>query len=230
MEKRHLLIIDEQDQIERLNSIKDGLHKKGIDLVYKYVNPSSAEFQTRIDGKIQFDKQKFKDTLSAIDFLSYLDVFATDHNLIDKTLYSIDVISIFYDLLPNYCHSMVIYSATIEDVIKNIITDCNFEEQVLRLKLLARDNISFLKSDKDFLDKLGSIIQKEPDITIDDKLSETFCSLKGDRYRCSLPSYVDLPISTIGNILSRNTPDRVPLRKQLVVAILADVIKIDDYE
>ena len=151
MELRHLILIDEQSQKDRLERISKSLERDGIQLIYEEINPNDCSIRQE-NGDLKFDKDTLKDKLKSIKFLSHLDVFATDYNLIDNELKGIDLIAMLYDLLPYYRNQVVMYSAQIKDVINDIITKraIGFEQQVEMLRLLAQNEINYLRSEGEF--------------------------------------------------------------------------------
>ena len=73
MEQRHLILVDEQSQESRLNGIVENLHKEGIELIHKEINPN--DYVTRQeDGDLVFDKELFKQALTEVPFFHYLDI------------------------------------------------------------------------------------------------------------------------------------------------------------
>lgn len=230
MEQRHLILIDEQPQSDRLKQMAENLKGAGIELIYEEINPTL--YTTRqSNGDAIFDKEKLRNKLDSISFKSHLDVFATDYNLIEKELKGIDMIEMLYSLVPHYRNKVVIYSAQIEEVIKDIIdsTD-NFDQQIKRLKLLSKNEIHYLGSDKEFVQKFKRLIEKEADKTIEARLAESLQSIENDKIMCSIPGYTDKKISEIGNLLQGKEEDKIALKKKITEHILAYISSIRDYE
>lgn len=227
MKQRHLIVIDEQSQKARLNRLKENLKNDGIELVYTEINP--VECTTRKNGDLVFDIEILKSKIQEIPYLTHLDVFATDYNLIDETLKGIDVVKVLYDCLPYYRKRVVMYSAQIEDVITNIVTKQNgFEEQVEMLKTLSKNEIRFLSSEGEFENKIKNLIINEPDSSIDARLSDSLVAISNERFTCNLPGYTDRKICEIGNMLrEKGSSD---LKKEIVDQIVAYITTIKGYE
>lgn len=230
MEQRHLILIDEQSQSLRLKNMAENLKKEGIELIYEEINPTL--YTTRqSNGDVIFDKEKLRNELDAISFKSHLDVFATDYNLIEGELKGIDMIEMLYSLVPYYKNKVVIYSAQIEDVIKNVINSSkDFEQQINMLKLLSKNEIHYLGSENEFEQKFKKLIEKEADKTIDTRLAESLLSIDNDKFKCSIPDYTDKKLSEIGELLLVNGEDKIDLRKNITEHILAYISSIRDYE
>lgn len=47
MERKHLILVDEQSQTERLKRISENLKKDGIELVYEEINPN--DYSNRLE-------------------------------------------------------------------------------------------------------------------------------------------------------------------------------------
>lgn len=231
MERRHLILVDEQSQSNRLGRIKQSLKDDGLELIYEEINPNDCVERSE-NGDTEFSEDKFKEKLQSIKYLSHLDIFATDYNLIDDEVKGIDVIKMLYEILPYYSNRVVIYSAAIEDVIENIVIkkSKNLEEQVSMLKLLAQKGFSYLKSEGDFEDKFKSLIQTEPEKSIDTRLADSLFSLQQDRFRCSIPDYTDKKISEIGEMLFADGDQSLALRRSITEHIMAYITSIRDYE
>lgn len=229
MEQRHLIIIDEQSQAERLTRLKDILKSDGIELIYKEIDPSNCTTRAA-NGELSFSTEILKEKLCAIPFLSYADVFATDYNLIDGELTGIAVIQLLYDCVPYFNKRIVLYSAQIEDVINDIITSQahNLAEQIAFLKLMTRNEIDYLSSEGEFETKFKSLIVKEPDLTIDSRLSDALLSMTNPDFKCTIPHYDSHSINEIGRMLcERGCQD---LKKNIVDHIIAYITSVKGYE
>lgn len=131
MEQRYLILVDEQSQEDRLKRIARSLRNEGILLVYEEINPNECSVR-KDNGDLSLDKVALENKLASISFLSHLDVFATDYNLVTDELKGIDMIEMLYSLQPHYRKQVVIYSAQIDEVIDDIITKRakGFKQQV----------------------------------------------------------------------------------------------------
>lgn len=178
------------------------------------------------------DKVALENKLASISFLSHLDVFATDYNLVTDELKGIVMIEMLYSLQPHYRKQVVIYSAQIDEVIDDIITKRakGFKQQVEMLKILAQTDIHYLSGEGEFENEFKSLIAKEPDITIDSRLIDSLHTLNCDNLKCSIPGYTDKKISDIGDLLLKKGSDVVALRKNIVDHILAYITSINGYE
>lgn len=229
MEQRHLILVDEQSQESRLNGIVENLHKEGIELIHKEINPN--DYVTRQeDGDLVFDKELFKQALTEVPFFHYLDMFATDYNLIDNQLKGIDVLSIFGELKPSFGKKVVIYSAHIEGVIQDILMRESFEEQVSRLKLLARYDVEYMKSEGEFGTKLKGLIAKEPNMSIDNQLSENLLAIDNNDVHCAIPPYDQMTLAEVATLLMSNDERSVKFKKEITDHIMAIITKIEGYE
>lgn len=230
MEQRHLILIDEQSQSLLLKNMAENLKKEGIELIYEEINPTL--YMTRqSNGDAIFDKEELMNKLDSISFKSHIDVFATDYNLIDKELKGIDMIEMLYTLVPYYKNKVVIYSAQIEDVITNVINSSkDFKQQINMLKLLSKNEIHYLGSENEFVQKFKRLIEKEADKTIDTRLAESLRSIDNDKFKCSIPGYTDKKLSEIGELLLENGEDKIALKKKITEHILAYISSIRDYE
>ena len=231
MELRHLVLIDEQSQKDRLERISKSLEGDGIQLIYEEINPNDCSIRQE-DGDLKFDKDTLKDKLRSIRFLSHLDVFATDYNLIDDELKGIDLIAMLYDLLPYYRNQVVMYSAQIKDVINDIITKraIGFEQQVEMLKLLAQNEINYLSSEGEFEINFKKLIVKEPDMTIDARLADSLRAIDNEKFKCSIPGHSDKKISEIGELLLVKGTKTIALKKSVTDHIMANITAIQHYE
>lgn len=231
MEQRHLILVDEQSQSERLRRICRNLKDDGIELIYVEINPS--DYYSRLaSGDVTFNKEALKNKIQSIPFLSHLDVFATDYNLVNDELKGIDVVSMLYSIRPYYHGQVVIYSAQIEDVIVNIINKRagGLDEQITMLKLLTRNVISYLSSEGEFENSFKRLITMEPNITLDARLIDSLLSIDNEKFRCSIPGYTDKKVSEIGKLLANNSDETIALKKEITEQILAYITSIQDYE
>lgn len=231
MEQRYLILVDEQSQEDRLKRIARNLRNEGILLVYEEINPNECSVR-KDNGDLSLDKVALKNKLASVSFLSHLDVFATDYNLVTDELKGIDMIEMLYSLRPHYRKQVVIYSAQIDEVIDDIIIKRakGFKQQVEMLKILAQNDIHYLRVEGEFENEFKSLIAKEPDITIDSRLIEGLQTLDCDNLKCSIPGYTDKKISDIGDLLLKKGSDVVALRKNIADHILAYITSIKGYE
>ena len=231
MEQRHLILVDEQSQSSRLEGISANLHNEGIELIYQEINPN--DYVTRQgDGDLVFNRESFTQALRDVSFLHHLDVFATDYNLIADQLKGNDVLSMFGEIKPFFSKKVVIYSAQIESVIQDILMrkDESFEEQVSRLKLLARYDVEYMKSESEFGAKLKSLIAKEPNMSIEDQLSESLMAINSNDVHCAIPPYDNMTLVEIANLLISKDQNSIRLKKEIADHIMAIITKIDGYE
>lgn len=228
---RHLILVDEQSQKYRLERIRKSLENDGIQLVYEEINPNDCSRRLE-NGDLSFDKDALKSKLQSIQFISHLDIFATDYNLIEDELKGVDLIEMLYEVLPYYRNQVVVYSAQIEDVINNIITKraVSFEQQITMLKMLAQNEISYLSSEGEFENKIKKLIIKEPDLTIDSRLADSLCAIDNEKFKCFIPGYKDKKICEIGKLLLTKGEESIKLRKSISDHIIANITTILDYE
>ncbi|PDP68568.1 hypothetical protein [Prevotella intermedia] len=230
MVQKHLILVDEQSQKDRLKRISESLKKDGIELIYEEINPNDCSSRLET-GDLYFDKDALMRKLKSINFLSHLDVFATDYNLVEDELKGEDLIKMLYELLPYYRNKVIVYSAQIEDVITNIIKRADgFEEQITMLKLLAQNEINYLRSDGEFENKIKKLIIKEPELTIDSRLADSLCAIDNEDFRCIIEGYTDKKISEIGNMLLTESEDAIALRRYITEHIMAMITSIRGYE
>ena len=230
MVQRHLILVDEQSQKDRLKRISESLKNDGIELIYEEINPNDCSSRLE-SGDLYFDKDALMRKLKSINFLSHLDIFATDYNLVEDELKGEDLIRMLYELLPHYRNKVIVYSAQIEDVITNIIKRVGgFEQQIMMLKLLAQNEINYLSSDREFENKIKQLIIKEPDLTIDSRLADSLCALDNENFKCIIPEYTDKRISEIGKMLLTKGEEAIALRRSITEHIMANITSILDYE
>lgn len=151
MDNRYIVVVDEQSQEDRLDRIATNLSKEGVILHYRELNPNN--YPKRLNnGDIGFDEEKFIEALNNIPFINQVDVFASDYNLIDKTLKGIHVINLFLKIRPRYKRKIVIYSAQIETVLYDVLAKAgnSIDDQVSSIKQIAGKNNYFFNPDKKF--------------------------------------------------------------------------------
>lgn len=227
MEQRHLIVIDEQSQAERLTRLKNSLRSDGIELIYYEMDPSNCT-NRGANGDLSFSLEILKKNLCSIPYLSRVDVFATDYNLIEGELKGIDVIKLLYDCVPYFNKRVVLYSAQIEDVINDIITSHEFKDQIAFLKLMTKNEVDYLSSEGEFESQFKSLIVKEPNLTIDSRLSDALLSLENPDFKCTIPNYDSYSICDIGKMLCQKGCQ--DLKKDIVDHIIAYITSIKGYE
>lgn len=230
MERRNLIVVDERSQGAILESLRQRLKQKGIELHYKEINP--AIYLERLSGEeFFFNEKKFISDLRNISFINYLDIFATDYNLIAEYLKGIDIIRMFKKVKPFFSKKVVIYSAKIEDVITDILdSKKGFEHQKDSLKILTNTDIEYLKSDGELKNSLGKLIEHIPNHTLDNLLADTFMALGDEKCSCILPSFQTFNLSDIGELLTLRSDESYKLKKEIVDFISAIIIKMEEYE
>ena len=231
MEQRYLILVDEQSQDPQLKKIAKNLHDEGIELIYQEINPN--DYVTRhSDEDISFDQELFTNALKKIPFINHLDVFATDYNLIEEQLKGINVLSIFNEILPFYNKKIVIYSAQIEGVIKDILARENesFEEQVSMLKLLTHYDVEYLTSEGEFGAKLKSLIAKEQNISIDNQLISNMKDISSTKILFSIPPFNNMVLPDVAEIMMSKDPLSIKLKKEITDHIMAIITNIETDE
>lgn len=229
MVQRHLIIVDEQPQGDRLRRIYSNLKGEGIELIYKEIDPSHYTKRQENGDKV-FDASAFAQMLKDIPFLDHLDVFATDYNLIEGQLKGIDVVNIFNGIKPFYRKRMVIYSAQIETVIVDILSGKSFERQQALLKLMTQHEIDYLTSEGEFENNFKTLIEKEPNISLESRLAESLYAINGNDICCAIPSFDRKSMAEIANILLSKDEQSVALKEEITDHILAYITSVKTYE
>ena len=231
MEQKHLILVDEQSQDSQLKRIASNLRNEGIELIYKEIDPTDY-VSRQDDGDISFDQELFTNALKEIPFIHHLDVFATDYNLIAEQLKGINVLSIFSRIMPFYNKKVVIYSAQIEGVIQDILARENesFDEQISMLKLLTNYDVEYWTSEGEFAAKLKSLIAKEPNISIDDQLTDSMMDINSEKILFSIPPFNDMKLPEVAKIMKSKDSRSIKLRKEITDHIMAMITKIGNYE
>lgn len=229
MVQRHLIIVDEQSQEDRLKRICNNLRGEGVELIYKEIDPSHCT-KRQDNGDKVFDENVFIQVLKDIPFLNHVDVFATDYNLIAGQLKGIDVVSIFNRIMPFYRKRMVIYSAQIETVIGDILSGKSFEEQQAMLKLITQHEIEYLTSEGEFENKFKRLIEKEPNISLESRLAESMYAIDGEDICCAIPSFDRKSMTEIANLLLSKDDQAIALKKEITDHIMAYITSVRTYE
>lgn len=230
MDNRYIVVVDEQSQKDRLDRIATNLSKEGVTLHYRELNPNN--YPKRLDnGDIGFDEEKFIEDLNNIPFINQVDVFASDYNLIDKTLKGIHVINLFLKTRPRYKRKIVIYSAQIETVLHDVLAKAgnSIEDQVSSIKQIAGKNNHFFKSDGEFENKFKQLILSSPDISIEKRLIDELHSLDNNKFTCNLPPFEAMSTHELADALESETDVSQTIKKELVDHIIALLFDIDEY-
>lgn len=230
MDNRYIVVVDEQSQKDRLDRIATNLSKEGVKLHYRELNPNN--YPKRLDnGDIGFDEEKFIEDLNNIPFINQVDVFASDYNLIDKTLKGIHVINLFLKARPRYKRKIVIYSAQIETVLHDVLAKAgnSIEDQVSSIKQIAGNNNHFFKSDGEFENKFKQLILSSPDISIEKRLIDELHSLDNNKLTCNLPPFEAMSTHELADALESETDVSQTIKKELVDHIIALLFDIDEY-
>lgn len=230
MERKCLIVVDEQSQKDRLQRVSESLRKDGIELFYKEINPKS--FQKRLaNGDAQFDENRFKAELQSISFINNLDVFATDYNLIGNILKGIDVIRLLTEIKPRFNKKVVIYSAQIENVLDDIISkDFSFKEKVNRLKLLSQYNVEYLTSEGAFENNFKKLIETEPIFTIDNLLANKLYAIGNNPMVSLIPPYERMGLNELADLFSVASTGSQKIKNEIADHILANIINVEGYE
>lgn len=229
MKQRHLIVVDEQSQADAIKRIHDSLRNDGIELISVEIDPSN--YKKRLaNGDVVFDHEAFAEALKSVPFINHLDVFATDYNLIENLLKGIDVVKTFNEIKPYYKKRIVIYSAQIETVISDILTGKSFDEQQAMLQLITQHDIKYITSAGEFEKKFKQLIEKELNITIDDRLAESMMAIDSTEVSCTIPAFEKLTLGEMANLLLSKDDSSIVLRKELTDQIMACITKFKSYE
>ncbi len=230
MEHRYIIVIDEQSQKDRLSRIASNLLKDGVELHYRELNPS--HYTRRFDnGDIEFDREMFVEALKEVPFINQIDVFATDYNLSGYTLKGTHVLDIFLNILPRYKRAIVIYSAKIETVLQDIITEAgnSIDNQVDSIKQITGKNNFFFKSDGEFENKFKQLILSSPDISIERRLIDELHYLDTAKITCNLPPFNPMSTHELADLLESNTRESQKFKKELVDHLIALLFEPKEY-
>ena len=125
---------------------------------------------------------------------------------------------------------MVIYSAQIETVIGDILTGKGFETQQAMLKLITQHEIEYLTSEGEFENNFKRLIEREPNISLETRLSEAMLAIDSGDVCCAIPSFENKTLSEIADLLSSKGEQSVLLKKEITDHILAYITSVTPYE
>lgn len=146
------IIIDDEPQDEIVTNLTEDAGRKGIRLRCVQLNPQDETYhkntgdENHPDFVIDLDR-----VLKALKSQEYgklrADVIACDYNLQDDHVNGFEIIRNLRNQLK-YRNEVILYSANLDMVIRNILSEGNLGEQIHKIRNLTRANILDF-SDKD---------------------------------------------------------------------------------
>ena len=228
MIQKYLILVDEKPQLDTLTNIKNILRNDGIDLIYQEFNPTN--YQLRLSsGNIGFDKDKFIQDLSNLQYFKSLDSIVCDYNLIKDVINGFEIIKIIKEINSSYKKQIILYSAQIEEVISDILIGNTFEEQKNSLKALLNCNIEFIKRDG-YDQEVIKNIKKEKEFDFEEELIRWFYKRDKDIFNYLFPKYKGKNFGEIAMELESKTPDSIYFKEELIEQIVAYLSIINDLE
>lgn len=228
MIQKYLVLIDEKPQLDTLTNIKNILRNDEIDLIYEEFNPTN--YQLRLsDGNIIFDKDKFVQDISNLEYFKNLDSIVCDYNLIKDVINGFEVIKIIKEINTTYKKQIILYSAQIKEVISNILTGSTFEDQKNSLTSLINCNIEFIKREG-YDQEVIKNIKKEKEFDFEYELIKWFYKRDKDIFNYLFPKYQGKNFGEIAKELEGKTSDSVDFKKELIEQIIAYLSTINDLE
>lgn len=229
MERKYLILIDEQSQDYTLKSIKKSLKNDGIDLIYKELNPVNS-LKRAGDGKLYFNEVDFKKILEDIEFFKFADKILCDYNLIADVVTGYDIIKIIRELGYNKNKQIILYSAEIGGVIKSILlSDDNFEKQKEALVNLVENNIDFINR-PGYDQEVIKAIKKNPEFDFESELIKWFHNRNNDTFNYLFPKYQGKSFGEIAIELESKSTDSIQFKKDLIEQIIAYLVTINELE
>ena len=229
MERKYLILIDEQSQEDTLKSIKKSLKNDGIDLIYKELNPVNS-LKRAGDGNLYFNEVDFKKSLEDIDFFKFADKILCDYNLIADVVTGYDIIKLIRELGYNKNKQIILYSAEIGGVIKSILlSDDNFEKQKEALVKLVGNNIDFINR-PGYDQEVIKAIKKNPEFDFESELIKWFHNRNNDTFNYLFPKYQGKSFGEIAFELESKTSDSIQFKKDLIEQIIAYLVTINELE
>ena len=228
MIQKYLILVEEKPQLDTLTNIKNILRNDGIDLIYQEFNPTN--YQLRLSsGNIGFDKDKFIQDLSNLQYFKSLDSIVCDYNLIKDVINGFEIIKIIKEINSSYKKQIILYSAQIEEVISDILIGNTFEEQKNSLKALLNCNIEFIKRDG-YDQEVIKNIKKEKEFDFEEELIRWFYKRDKDIFNYLFPKYKGKNFGEIAMELESKTPDSIYFKEELIEQIVAYLSIINDLE
>lgn len=225
MIQKHLILIDDNSQSVSLKRIKEILKTDGIELIYKEFNPK--DYQKREGGDLLFNRDALKESLLDLPYFNYLDSIVCDYNLIEKVINGFEIVKIIKEINPYYKKQIILYSADINTVIKNII-DKN-DDVVNNLEQLTKYNIQFIQKtgyDQDVIKH----IKKEKPFNFEDELIRWFYSRKDDEFNYLFPKYKKKRFEEIAKSIELETTESIEFKKDLIEQIISYLSTINNLD
>lgn len=260
MTDKYCIIIDDEDQDEIVENLKADAKSKGIGLTCFQLNPQDDEFHknTGTDAIPEFviDIEKIADKLKTTEYRrAKVDVIACDYLLQDDHVNGFEIIRKLRNQL-NYKKSIILYSATLDTVISEILlgdledrvsrimklVDANIpanleagvrevltgdlKEQVQRIRNLARADIMAFTDKDNYRASIVTALEKDP-FSLDSELDSLLNTYRNWTFRSVFPPFKDKTVAEIIDEIDSGSANGVAFQRALLENAIAHMIDLN---
>jgi CheY-like chemotaxis protein len=224
------IIIDDEDQAAVMEDLIYQAKGHQINLDCVQLNPQEDKFYKEVtdaDGDIDqvIDLDEIIKELQTPQYIQRpsVAVLAFDYGLQDKVVTGFEIIKrIRKDKITR--KKIVLYSATIEKVIEDLIKD--EANSVQNLKQLILAEISGI-TDKDYTENVLKLI-KEDKISLESQIEEQFLKYGDLKFKSIYPEFKGMTLLKISEEIIRNTEHSIGFQKALLESAIAHMIDLNN--
>lgn len=226
MNDKFCIIIDDEPQTEIIEDLVHRAKGYGLQLICEQLNPQNFLEEISSDGNKDFviNLEKIKSELHTTKYLRRkVDLILCDFGLQDKKINGFEIIRNLRNEW-NYKKKIILYSATIEDVIENILK--NDDKKTQRLRNLMRAEISDF-CDKDYSESLLRVL-REDKFSLESELEAFLIKFGDKKFRSVFPKYNGKTLYEISEELKVNSQDAIDFQKNFIENAIAHFLELNE--
>jgi len=232
MLKKHLILIDDQNQKATLKQLSKKLKRDEIELIHEHINPTTSEFMifNPITDKQEPDKQKIINKIESISYFLWADTIALDYNLITGHLNGFDLAIEIRKLGYKKKKQIILYSSGINDAIDSILKVDKKIDKIKMIKWLVEGNIKFATRGSDFTSVVIEHIKAQPKFDFDEEFTAWLHKYSSDKFINCFPAYDEKTLGEIAKEIEQDTPQSQQFRKVMTEQLFSILLKINELD
>lgn len=224
------IIIDDEPQDEIVENLVGDASKVGIRLTCYQLDPQADRYYknagTEEEPEYVIDISKVMEALKSPAYRKCrVDVVACDYHLEDDQVNGYEIIrKIRFHL--NYRKGIILYSGNLETVIREILREDNLQEQIDRIKNLARAKILEFNDKSDYRQSILTAI-KQDIFSLESELESLLHNYGDWTFRSVFPLFKGKKLSEILDEIESDSPNAVKFQKELLENAIAHMIELN---
>lgn len=227
------IIIDDEPQDGIIKNLCRGLKRENINLECEQLNPQDDKYNknkgTESAPEYVIDLDEIIKDLNTSKYLKRkVDLIACDYSLQDDEVNGFEIIRKLRNEL-NYNKEIVLYSANLDNVIREILEDRNKQKHIQKIRNLVNAKISDICKRESYKTTIIGVL-KQNKFSLESELESRLYKHSDLKFKSTFPVFKDKLLAEIIDEIRSNSPQAVEFQKELIERIVSNLVALNTGE